>query len=106
MSKDRFKLIRVRMTGMNDNKHYYLALSGLELYGELYAPPEYPMGGVGVGVGGGVAVGGVEAKGQADVVVQAANNKLIRWSPDAGLCNLMVQGATVTNTGMYMCRCV
>jgi hypothetical protein len=30
---------RVKMTGLNSNKHWYLSLSGIELYGQLYGNP-------------------------------------------------------------------
>lgn len=30
-----FRYLRVRMTGLNSNKHWYLALSGFEVYGDL-----------------------------------------------------------------------
>lgn len=35
-----YRHFRVRQTGLNSNRHYYLALSGFELHGALYTPSD------------------------------------------------------------------
>lgn len=35
-SQQRYRLFRIRQTGLNSNKHNYLALSGFEIYGQLF----------------------------------------------------------------------
>ena len=35
-----YRAFRIRQYGQNSNKHWYLALSGIEFYGEIYFRPK------------------------------------------------------------------
>eukprot|EP01084_Bolivina_argentea_P242609 406942_1 len=39
-ANERYRAFRIRQYGPNSNKHWYLALSGVEIYGELYFKPK------------------------------------------------------------------
>eukprot|EP01083_Nonionella_stella_P224105 798025_1 len=48
-SSERYRIFRIRQTGINSNKHHYLALAGFELYGSLFVPKSViPDGGIAV----------------------------------------------------------